>query len=68
MVYLQAGSTHCYQLIDYDGDGDLDLFMPEEGSNSRLYRNEGQWEFTNVTESVLQNRLGARLERRLGRL
>ncbi len=52
------GSTHCYQLIDYDGDGDLDLFMPEEYSTSRLYRNEGQWEFTNVTYSVLQNRLG----------
>jgi hypothetical protein len=29
--------------------------------HSRLYRNEGQWEFTNVTESVLQNRLGAGL-------
>ncbi|MCL4181209.1 MAG: immunoglobulin domain-containing protein [Verrucomicrobia bacterium] len=60
-VYLQGGSTHCYQLIDYDGDGDLDLFMPEEFSASRLYRNEGHWEFTNVTESVLQNRLGTSL-------
>jgi hypothetical protein len=57
-VYLQGGSTHCYQLIDYDGDGDLDLFIPGESGYSRLYRNEGQWEFINVTELVLQDRLG----------
>jgi enediyne biosynthesis protein E4 len=59
VVYPEASTTHCLQLIDYDGDGDLDLFTSEEGMNSRLYRNEGHWEFTNVTESVLQNRLPA---------
>ncbi len=58
VIYKQSGSPHCYQWIDYDGDGDLDLFMPEEQMNSRLYRNEGQGQFTNVTQSVLQSRLG----------
>ncbi|MCL4180585.1 MAG: VCBS repeat-containing protein [Verrucomicrobia bacterium] len=58
VIYQQTGSPHCYHLIDYDGDGDLDLFMPEEVMNSRLYRNAGQWQFTDVTQTVLQGRLG----------
>jgi len=36
---------------DYDNDGDLDLFVtvfPGYG-DSRLYRNDGGWNFTNVT-------------------
>jgi hypothetical protein len=38
---------------DYDGDGDLDLYLTAvftpPGSTSRLYRNEGNFQFTNVT-------------------
>ena len=47
-------------LFDYDSDGDLDLFIPgggEYGTNRdmyglkpALYRNEGNWRFTEVTE------------------
>ena len=49
-------------LFDYDGDGDLDIYfvngmrladgirVPEGGN--RLYRNEGSWQFLDVTESA----------------
>ena len=45
-------------LIDFDGDGDRDLFVPngatledpEGGPGARLYRNEGELRFLDVTE------------------
>ena len=44
-------------LIDYDGDGDLDLFVPNgatldataKGPGARLYENDGHMRFTDVT-------------------
>ena len=38
-------------LGDYDNDGDLDLFFTTvyEGDYPRLYRNDGNWTFTDVT-------------------
>ena len=46
-------------LFDYDGDGDVDIYLPSgaplEGAKfdvpptNRLYRNDGQWRFTDVT-------------------
>ena len=36
---------------DYDGDGDLDLFVSNVGPN-RLYRNEGGLRFTEVAEAA----------------
>ena len=44
-------------LIDYDNDGDLDLFVPNgayleataKGPGARLYENEGRMRFTDVT-------------------
>ena len=38
-------------LGDYDNDGDLDLFFTTvySGDNPVLYRNDGNWNFTNVT-------------------
>ena len=43
--------------VDYDNDGDLDLFFHDHQTgttfNARyLYRNDGNWQFTDVTESV----------------
>jgi enediyne biosynthesis protein E4 len=48
-------------LTDYDGDGDLDLYLvngsalslpPGEPPRDRLYRNDGGLHFTDVTESA----------------
>ncbi len=49
-------------LFDYDQDGDLDLYLVNgapivgtevrEGPGSRLYRNEGEWRFLDVTDSA----------------
>jgi hypothetical protein len=33
---------------DMDGDGDLDVFIPQSGG-AKLYRNDGNWKFTDVT-------------------
>ncbi|HED65546.1 MAG TPA: CRTAC1 family protein [Planctomycetes bacterium] len=54
--------------LDYDGDGDMDLFIAngagmtyhDDGArlevvhdaSSRLYRNDGDWKFTDVTEEA----------------
>lgn len=47
-------------LIDYDGDGDRDLLVPngatldapEAGPGARLYRNDGELRFTDVTSAA----------------
>ena len=41
-------------LADYDNDGDLDLHFTAvyPGDTARLYRNDGNWNFTNVTGTV----------------
>jgi hypothetical protein len=47
--------SHSIQLVDYDHDGDLDAFFPLEGNVARLYRNDGNLEFTDVTTPVLKS-------------
>ncbi len=47
-------------LVDHDGDGDLDLFVPngatladpERGPGARLFRNDGGMRFTDVTKEA----------------
>lgn len=47
-------------LLDFDGDGDLDIFVPngatlddpERGPGARLYRNDGALRFTDVTAAA----------------
>ena len=48
-------------LGDYDNDGDLDLFFTTVygGDAPRLYRNDGNWNFTNVTAAEGLAGLGA---------
>lgn len=36
-------------LGDYDSDGDLDIFMGDQATGGNLYRNDGDFSFTNVT-------------------
>ena len=53
-----AGDLNGGKAIDYDNDGDLDLFFHDHrssiGSNvaRKLYRNDGNWTFTDVTNTV----------------
>jgi len=51
-------------LGDYDNDGDLDLFITTVygGDYPRLYRNDGNWQFTNVTNSVGLAGLGSTMQ------
>ncbi len=43
------GNTRQPSFVDYDGDGDLDLFVALREQPNRLYRNDGET-FTDVTE------------------
>ena len=53
-----GGDLNGGKAVDYDNDGDLDLFMHDNlnvnGSNQarKLYRNDGNWNFTDVTSLV----------------
>ncbi|BBO31619.1 CRTAC1 family protein [Lacipirellula parvula] len=53
-----GGDLNGGRAIDYDNDGDLDLFMHDDlqVNNSdqarKLYRNDGNWNFVDVTQSV----------------
>lgn len=38
--------------VDYDNDGDKDLFMASRGEVNRLYRNDGDLSFTDVTAAA----------------
>lgn len=44
---------------DYDNDGDLDLFVTNQGSqNNFLYRNDGNFNFTKITGDTIVNEPG----------
>ena len=53
-----GGDLNGGRAVDYDNDGDLDLFFhdhkPLGGNNQarKLYRNDGNWQFTDVTALV----------------
>jgi len=46
-----AGGVDC-SWADYDKDGDPDLYVVYYGASNRLYRNEGNGTFTNVTSQA----------------
>lgn len=51
-----GGSSRSVNWIDYDNDGDLDLFVTnglQGGQNNFLYRNDGNETFTKITDSPL---------------
>jgi len=47
----ESGNTRQPVFVDYDGDGDLDLFVAFRDKPNRLYRNEGGT-FTDVAEAA----------------
>src|SRR5690606_9138481 len=53
---LDGGPTtyHC-AWVDYDNDGDLDLFVVNLGAASFLYQNNGDGSFTKNTTAAIAN-------------
>lgn len=48
-----AGPGRGGQLVDHDQDGLLDIFLYREGEPDLLLRNDGGWQFTDVTPPIL---------------
>ena len=51
-VELAEGATRQASWVDFDADGDLDLFIALRDRPNRLFRNQGASGFTDVTEEV----------------
>ena len=55
-VVSSGGASFSGAWVDYDNDGDLDLFVTNLGlQNSALYRNNGNGTFTQITSGPLVN-------------
>jgi hypothetical protein len=54
LLSTNGSSYNGGRCIDYDNDGDLDLFFHDNGFGRarKLFRNDGGWEFTDVTVAV----------------
>ena len=60
--YMMETVTAGLALFDYDGDGDIDIYFLNGGilpgtnytktPRNALYRNDGNWKFTDVTEQA----------------
>lgn len=48
-----AGAGRGVSLLDHDGDGDLDIFVCNRGTASRLLRNDGNLAFTDIATGLL---------------
>jgi len=44
-----GGSTMSSSWADYDNDGDLDVYLCNDGSDNALFRNDGNFNFTKIT-------------------
>ncbi|MCB1218462.1 VCBS repeat-containing protein [bacterium] len=47
-----VGSQAGLAAADYDGDGDIDLYLCGVENDNLLYRNDGGWRFTDVTDQA----------------
>ncbi|WP_299172386.1 CRTAC1 family protein [uncultured Allomuricauda sp.] len=52
------GYSYGVSWADYDGDGDLDLFLANFDKRNFLYQNDGQGVFTTLTKSILTTETG----------
>lgn len=48
-IVPNSGNAKCAVYADYDRDNDLDLFVTHRFGEMRLFRNEGNWNFTDVS-------------------
>jgi enediyne biosynthesis protein E4 len=48
-IVNNGGSTMSSSWGDYDNDGDLDVYLCNDGSNNALFRNDGNMNFTKIT-------------------
>jgi hypothetical protein len=51
-LHVAAGEGAGTSWADYDNDGDYDLFVSNMNGSARLYRNNGDGTFTNVTQAA----------------
>jgi enediyne biosynthesis protein E4 len=50
-----GGNTMSSSWADYDNDGDLDIFLANDGSSNGLYRNDGNFVFIKITGDTVSN-------------
>lgn len=51
-LLTNGGNTMSSSWGDYDNDGDMDVFLANDQGNNALFRNEGNFYFTNVVDTV----------------
>ncbi|MCB0761605.1 MAG: VCBS repeat-containing protein [Flavobacteriales bacterium] len=50
--FTNSKNMRCILWVDYDNDGDPDLFVTYEDEPVELWQNDGEYNFTNVTEAA----------------
>lgn len=50
-----VGNTMSSAWGDYDNDGDLDIFLTNDGGSNALFRNDGNFVFTKITTDTVSN-------------
>lgn len=51
-IFGDFGAVKAFQWVDFDNDGDRDLFITARNGNMRLLRRDGEWQFTDITQST----------------
>lgn len=51
-IFGDFGAVKALQWVDFDNDGDRDLFITVRNGNMRLFRRDGDWSFTDITQTT----------------
>lgn len=54
-LVTNLGNTMSSSWGDYDNDGDLDVFLANDGSSNALFRNDGNFNFTKIINDTVSN-------------